>query len=310
MFTRYPLSVHYHRVLLQNPTRNYATRVEPTFLNWKNIALGGGIFTVLLYTYLGTLQRKTISPEEFVPLTITQISPVNHNTSVFRLKFPTSFEEPLPTVSCFHIKDDLIQIMREYTPVSPSNEKHHIDFLIKRYDHGHMSRYIHSKKEGETLEVRGPFVSFPYTTNMKTHVGMICGGTGITPMYQIIDHICRNSVDKTKIYLIYANVAKQDILLFQELEQLSREHPDQLHIYYTLEKLPEGESWTQGIGYVTKEMVKNNIPGPQQDVLLLVCGPDEMVKHVSGEKARDLSQGPIGGLLGNIGYTQDQVFKF
>ncbi|CAG8463617.1 96_t:CDS:2, partial [Diversispora eburnea] len=278
------------------------------FLSWKKViatssALGSAIF---LYSYLDTIQRITISPDKFVPLDIIKVSPVNHNTNIYRLKLPRSLKEPLPVVSFFHIKDDSIQILREYTPISSSYEKNHIDFLIKRYDHGYLSRYIYSKNVGEHLEVRGPFVTFPYFANMKKYIGMICGGTGITPMYQIINQILNNPADQTKIYLIYANVTKQDILLYQELEQLTKNHPDQLKIYYTLEYPPKDELWTQGIGYISKNMVQNHIPGPQNDILILVCGPDGMIKYVSGEKTRNLSQGPIGGLLKNINYSQKQ----
>ena len=35
-----------------------------------------------------------------------------------------------------------------------------------------------------------------------------------------------------------------------------------------------------------------------------------MMRHISGSKARDRSQGPVGGILKELGYTQDQVHKF
>lgn len=34
---------------------------------------------------------------------------------------------------------------------------------------------------------------------------MICGGSGITPAFQVIKSICHNVNDKTKIVLLYAN---------------------------------------------------------------------------------------------------------
>ncbi|CAG8767877.1 27060_t:CDS:2, partial [Racocetra persica] len=256
--------------------------------------IGGSTLAVLIKLYINFSQYDVISPDKFIPLTINKITPVNHNTSIFRLKFPKPLKETLPITSCFHIKDDSIQIVREYTPISPTDERNYIEFLIKRYNEGYLSRYIHSLKEGNIVEVRGPILTFPYTPNMKTHIGMICGGTGITPMYQLIKHILSNPDDKTKLYMIYANVTKQDILLLQELDQLSQENPDQLKIFYTLDQPPDDELWTQGVGYVSQKAIKNHIPGPQEDVLVLVCGPDGMIRYVSGDKARDLSQGPVG----------------
>eukprot|EP00955_Chlamydomonas_euryale_P079975 363363-Chlamydomonas_euryale.AAC.1 len=47
---------------------------------------------------------------------------------------------------------------------------------------------------GETLMMRGPKGRLQYVPNMKKHIGMLAGGTGITPMYQVwgveFVHVC------------------------------------------------------------------------------------------------------------------------
>ncbi|CAB4400688.1 unnamed protein product [Rhizophagus irregularis] len=216
---------------------------------------------------------------------VGKITPYNHNTSIFRLKFPKPLKEPSPIASCVLLKDDSSQIMRPYTPISIVDELNHIDLMIKRYDNGHMSKLVHSLKVGDKIDVKGPIVTLPYKANMKKHIGMICGGTGITPMHQLIDCILRNPEDKTKIYLVYANIAKK--------------------IFFFMKK-----NWTQGTGFVSPENGKENIPAPSDDVLVLVCGPGGMMRHISGPKARDRSQGPVEGILKELGYTQNQVHKF
>lgn len=40
---------------------------------------------------------------------------------------------------------------------------------------------------------------------LATNVNMICGGTGLTPMYQLLKYILNSSSDKTKIAMIFAN---------------------------------------------------------------------------------------------------------
>lgn len=47
---------------------------------------------------------------------------------------------------------------------------------------------------------------------------MVCGGSGITPAYQLIQSICNNENDNTQISLIYANRTEEDIWLRKELE--------------------------------------------------------------------------------------------
>jgi ferredoxin-NADP reductase len=47
--------------------------------------------------------------------------------------------------------------------------------------------------------------------NLVPHLLMIAGGTGITPMYQIIKASLKDAQDKTQLRLIYANVNEDDI---------------------------------------------------------------------------------------------------
>ena len=69
---------------------------------------------------------------------------------------------------------------------------------------------------------------------------MIAGGSGITPMYQIIKHILKDKGDGTKVWLIYANQTEDDILLREELDKLSQNHAD-FHVWYTLDRPKPGK---------------------------------------------------------------------
>lgn len=48
-----------------------------------------------------------------------------------------------------------------------------------------MSKHIGDLKVGDTLEIKGPIPKWPYKPNVKKHIGMVAGGTGITPMLQV-----------------------------------------------------------------------------------------------------------------------------
>ncbi len=83
---------------------------------------------------------------------------------------------------------------------------------------------------------------------------MVAGGTGITPMLQVVRAIIRGrpTGDKTQVDLIFANVTPSDILLKEDLDQLAKEDSG-FRVHYVLDKPPEG--WTGGVGYVTPDMV-------------------------------------------------------
>lgn len=50
------------------------------------------------------------------------------------------------------------------------------------------------------------------------HVGMIAGGSGITPMFQIIQAVANDSNEKLKITLVFANKSEMDIILKNPLD--------------------------------------------------------------------------------------------
>lgn len=89
---------------------------------------------------------------------------------------------------------------------------------------------------------------------MVRALGMIAGGTGITPMLQIIRAIVRGRPhgDKTQVDLIFANVNHEDILLKEDLAQLV-ESDNGFNVHYVLNNPPE--NWEGGVGFVTPEMI-------------------------------------------------------
>jgi len=125
--------------------------------------------------------------------------------------------------------------MRSYTPTTLDDEHGHFDLVVKTYPQGNMSRMFAELKLGDKIFVRGPKGNFKYQPNMVSHLTMICGGTGITPMYQVAKAILKNrSQDRTKISMIFANVNEEDILMRRELDEFAEQRSAQFSIYYVL----------------------------------------------------------------------------
>ncbi|KAF4459488.1 NADH-cytochrome b5 reductase 1 [Fusarium albosuccineum] len=142
---------------------------------------------------------------------------------------------------------------------------------------------------------------------MVRRFGMIAGGTGITPMLQIMNAIVRgrssgdSSGDRTEVDLIFANVTAQDILLEDELDKLAQESG--IRVRFVLDKSPPG--WQGGVGYITADMITKWLPAPATDVKILLCGPPPMVRSLKKmteslgyQKAQAASK------------LEDQVFAF
>jgi len=237
-----------------------------------------------------------------------QVSP---NTARYRFGLQTSEHElALPVASYILVKADLGEekpTVRPYTPVT-YDVKGYFELVVKTYKEGKMSAHIGNLKIGDKLAIKGPNGKLPYTANMKKNIGMIAGGSGITPMLQVAHEILRNPDDKTHISLIFANVTQDDILLKSRIDEWAAKHPDRFKVYYTLDKPPA--DWKGGVGFVNEKMVTDHIGKPSADALVLVCGPPPMVKAVAGPKTVDFEQGTVEGVLKSVGFNESNVFKF
>ncbi|KAJ2097973.1 hypothetical protein GGI16_004410 [Coemansia sp. S142-1] len=261
-----------------------------------------------------TPATKALDPKNFVGFRLKEAIPINHDTSRFRFALEPNQELGLDITSCFVVKakvgNDEKPTIRPYTPVSPQHARGYFDLVIKKYATGKMSSHIHAMAPGDILEIKGPVPKLPYKTGALKEIGMIAGGSGITPMLQLIQHVLADPNDHTKMTLVFANKSEDDIILRSTLDEFAKKHPDQLKVHYVIDKASSAD-WRGDVGYVNKELVQKYMPAADKDnILVSVCGPVPMMKSISGVKAPDYSQGEVGGIFKELGYTSEQVFKF
>jgi cytochrome-b5 reductase len=257
-----------------------------------------------------------LDPNEWRDFKLQGKKQLTPNTYAFRFELPNQSEPILPVASCLLVKADLPEegsdkpkaVIRPYTPVDGG--KGYLDLIVKVYPTGKMSKHIGELKEGETLAFKGPLPKYPYKANHKKHIGLIAGGSGLTPMLQVADEVLRNPDDKTQVSFIFANQSEDDIILKDKLDDMAAKH-DNFRVYYMVDK-PKwgGVFWKGGVGYINRDIIEKHMPPPSDDNLIMVCGPPPLYKALSGDKAPDKTQGPLTGLLKDMGYTESQVFKF
>lgn len=66
------------------------------------------------------------------------------------------------------------------------------------------------------------------------------GGTGITPMLQLVRSVMRDSSDSTELALLFANQTEKDILLREELEQAAADSNGRFKLWYTVDSPTDG----------------------------------------------------------------------
>ncbi|UYV80291.1 CYB5R3 [Cordylochernes scorpioides] len=191
-------------------------------------------------------------------------------------------------------------VVRPYTPVSSDSDHGYFDLVIKVYfknthpkfpDGGKMSQHLESMKIGDSILVRGPSGKLVYdgrgtfkitldkkkppTVAHYKKVGMIAGGTGITPMLQLIRQVFKDSADSTQLNLLFANQTEKDILLRKELEEIAEAHPDRFKLWFTVDK-PSAD-WKYSQGFVDSQMIADHLPASREDTIILMCGPPPMI---------------------------------
>jgi cytochrome-b5 reductase len=170
-------------------------------------------------------------------------------------------------------------VSRSYTPISNNLDRGVLELVVRCYADGVLTNgYMRQLEVGDEVEFRGPKGLISYDRGFCEKIGMVAGGTGITPMYQLIRAICENQRDTTEINLIYANRTVEDILLREELDTFARKYPRNFKIFYVLDKAPK--EWQGGQGFVTREMMDERFAEPSPTTKILLCGPPPMVESV------------------------------
>ncbi|KFZ15419.1 hypothetical protein V502_05623 [Pseudogymnoascus sp. VKM F-4520 (FW-2644)] len=262
---------------------------------------------VLIKKQIVTLpQRPVLDPRKYRKLPLALKEKLSANTYRFVFSLPSADAVlGLPTGQHVAIQAEVGGkiISRSYTPISNDKDPGGLELVIKIYPDGLLTNHMAGLKVGETLEFRGPKGAMTYKNGLCKHIGMITGGTGITPMYQLIRAICEDDADKTTVSLLYANNSEDDILLRPQLDSWAAKYPHKFKVWYVVGTAPAG--WKYGTGFVTKEVIAERLPKSSPDSKIMLCGPPGMINAMKNN---------LDGLgftkPGAIAKATDQIFLF
>lgn len=245
--------------------------------------------------------------QEYQTLPLVKKEKLSQNTYRFVFKLPKDdMALGLPIGQHLSIRGQVNgkAVSRSYTPVSNNHDKGELRLVIKMYPDGQLTGgYLEDLKVGDEVEFRGPKGAMKYGRGLANEIGMIAGGTGITPMYQIIRAICENPRDKTKITLLYGSVSEEDMLLRQELDEFAEKYPDNFRVIHVLSR--PSEEWKGAKGYISKDLVQKELLGPQPKNKILLCGPPSLVNSMKDVLSELGFEKP-----GSVSRLTDQVFCF
>ncbi|KAL9642722.1 hypothetical protein ABK040_009800 [Willaertia magna] len=260
------------------------------------------------------IEEPILDTEEFKEFKIILIKHVTHDTKVFSMRLPKTKSlniKPGQHIQIGFTEENGELMVRKFTPTN-IEAKGYFELTFKLYKNGKLSQKLDKMKIGDKLFIRGPFGVDNLVERINQHKSlfMCCIGSGITPMFQIINYYSNYYNDlllKTisnepkqevlhKVVLLYGCKTIKDIILEKELNLFSQYLSDcgiELHIYYQLSRefddtlILSHEEKSRKLnnnlptlhyssGKIDDELIKKHLT---KDDFCLLCGTETFVEN-------------------------------
>ncbi|OAX81760.1 hypothetical protein ACJ72_03896 [Emergomyces africanus] len=186
-------------------------------------------------------------------------------------------------------------IIRAYTPVSKLNAMGTMELLVKLYpsipNHpsgGIMTMAMDKLPVGAMVGFKGPIGKFEYLGNGEVLLNgkrrrvqsfhMICAGSGITPIFQVLRAVMEDTEDRTSCVVLDGNRTEDDILCRTELDEFIARNPkSRCRIVHTLTQ--PSENWPGRKGRISEDLLREYVSANGTrglKGLVLVCGPEAL----------------------------------
>ncbi|KAG8389723.1 hypothetical protein BUALT_Bualt01G0008400 [Buddleja alternifolia] len=245
------------------------------------------------------VRSVALVPREKIPCKLVAKNSLSNDVKLFRFALPNEEQSlGLPVGKhifiCATIDGKLC--MRAYTPSSGVDAVGYFDLVVKiyfkgvhpKYPYGGlMSQYLDSMQLGSFIDVKGPLGHIEYIgkgyfsvhgkQKFAKKLAMIAGGTGITPIYQVMQAIMKDPEDRTEMHVVYANRTENDILLKDELDRWAAENSDRVKVWYVVQECVK-EEWKYSVGFISESVLREHIPEQSEYTLALACGSPPMLQ--------------------------------
>lgn len=241
---------------------------------------------------------------------------VSHDSRIFTFELENENQSlGLPTGQHLMLKvadpsAEQENIIKAYTPISQTDRLGTVELLVKIYfkttsnEGGKMTMALDNLPIGSIVEFKGPVGKFTYLGKGKISLNgkersvksfrMICGGSGITPIFQVLRAVVQDPEDATTCVVLDGNRNEDDILCKDDLDAFAATDNSKCSIIHTLTNA--SNSWTGLKGRISEEHLKEYVY-PEEGTMVLICGPEAMEKSV-------------GLMLSKLGWDVSDVIYF
>lgn len=160
-----------------------------------------------------------------------------------------------------------------FTPSSSHYITEEMDITIMKT--GFVTEYVHKAKVGDTVGLRGPYgKGYPIEEWKDKNILIMGGGVGMAPTRSLFLTLLHDIDDYNSITFLAGARAPKEMIYKQHIDEW-RKH-DKVNFLRAVDKIPEGERWSEEVCLITKLLEKIDID--PKDNPVIVCGPPVMMK--------------------------------
>ena len=165
------------------------------------------------------------------------------------------------------------RVIRAYS-ISSAQTQGQFSLDVQLISGGIMSGWLHSLKEGQALNITGPYGEMCFEEKETKDIVLIAGGVGFAPMKAILETIVQSNF-KNKVYCFWGARSANDLYDHKWLQNLCKEK-ENMNYYPALSRPLIEDGWTGETGFI-HELVKKELPDNFSGKAF-ICGPARMME--------------------------------
>jgi NAD(P)H-flavin reductase len=141
---------------------------------------------------------------------------------------------------------------------------------------GRVTSYLQRLKKGDRIFLRGPYGSgWPLGRAKGRDLLLIAGGLGLAPLRPVLQRVMEDRASFGTVTLICGARDPASLLFRDDYEAWRRHMP----VLLTVDEVPSGVHWEQGVGLVT-DLMESMAIAPGRTVAF-ICGPEIMMRFAA-----------------------------
>jgi propane monooxygenase reductase subunit len=164
------------------------------------------------------------------------------------------------------------EVHRAYSMANTPQSDERAEFIIKVYPGGRFSGLLDGVlKVGDRMKMRVPFGVFSLREKSEGDVIFIGGGSGMAPIWSILNHMAEKGIERKATYY-YGARTKKDLFYLEEVKELAERLPGEFRF---VPALSEPDDWDGETGLITD--VVNRLEDDLSGTEAYLAGPPPMI---------------------------------